>query len=91
MNIFKSSFLIIGEGITFQHCSSFFEENDIIYFSTTTSDVVDINDNRIICKKKKIDLDKVLWALEDLQHHIIVPEEIASKARGSIERMLELS
>ena len=40
---------------------------------------------------EKIDLDKVLWALEDLQHHIVVPEEIASKARGSIERMLELS
>ena len=63
MNIFKSSFLIIGEGITFQHCSNFFEENDIIYYSTTTNDVVDINNNEIICKKKKIDLDKVDYAV----------------------------
>ena len=44
-----------------------------------------------MANEAKIDLDKVLWALEDLQHHIVVPEEIASKARGSIERMLELS
>ena len=59
MNIFKSSFLIIGEGITFEHCSNFFKDNDIIYYSTTTDDIIDINNSEIICKKKKIDLDKV--------------------------------
>ena len=59
MNIFKSSFLIIGEGITFEHCSNFFKDNDILYYSTTTDDIIDINNSEIICKKKKIDLDKV--------------------------------
>ena len=59
MNIFKSSFLIIGEGITFDHCSNFFKDNGIIYFSTTTIDIIDINNSEIVCKKKKIDLDKV--------------------------------
>ena len=59
MNIFKSSFLILGEGITFEHCSNFFRDNDIIHYSTTTDDIIDINDSEIVCKKKKIDLDKV--------------------------------
>ena len=59
MNIFKSSFLIIGEGITFEHCSNFFKDNDIIYYSTTTDDIIEINSSEIICKKKKIYLDKV--------------------------------
>ena len=59
MNVFKSSFLIIGEGITFKHCSNFFKDNGIIYYSTTTDDIIDINNSEIICKKKKIDLDKV--------------------------------
>ncbi len=48
--------------------------------------------NRAICPNmKKIDLEKVLWALEDMQHRVVVPEEIADKARRSIEAMLELS
>ena len=63
MNVFKSSFLIIGEGITFEHCSNFFNENDIIYYSTTTNDIIDINNHDIICKEKKIDLNKVDYAL----------------------------
>ena len=47
---------------------------------------------RALCPNmKKIDLEKVLWALEDMQYRITVPEDIADKARLSIERMLELS
>lgn len=48
--------------------------------------------DRVLCPNmKKIDVEKVLWALEDMQYRVTVPEETANKARRSIERMLELS
>jgi quinolinate synthase len=50
-----------------------------------------VSDRALCPNMKKIDLEKVLWALEDMQYRITVPEEIADKARLSIERMLELS
>ncbi|MDF7800729.1 quinolinate synthase NadA [Pontiellaceae bacterium B1224] len=50
-----------------------------------------VSDRAMCPNMKKIDLEKVLWALEDMQHRIIVPEETANKARRSIEAMLELS
>ena len=37
---------------------------------------------------KRITLEKVLWALEDMQHPVEVPEGTAAKARQAIERML---
>ena len=40
---------------------------------------------------KLIQLEKILWALEDMAHEIIVPEEIADRARASIQRMLDFS
>jgi quinolinate synthase len=39
---------------------------------------------------KRITLEKVLWALEDMQHPVEVPEQVAAKARQAIERMLEV-
>ena len=33
-------------------------------------------------------LEKVLWALEEMRHEVIVPEEIRVKAKGCIDRML---
>jgi quinolinate synthase len=50
-----------------------------------------VSDRALCPNMKKIDLEKVLWALEDMQYRITVPEETAGKARRSIERMLELS
>jgi quinolinate synthase len=50
-----------------------------------------VSDRAMCPNMKKINLEKVLWSLEDMQHRIIVPKEIADKARRSIERMLELS
>ena len=50
-----------------------------------------VSDRALCPNMKKIDLEKVLWSLEDMQHRIIVPEETANKARRSIEAMLELS
>ena len=50
-----------------------------------------VSDRALCPNMKKIDLEKVLWSLEDMQHRITVPEETANKARRSIEAMLELS
>ena len=37
---------------------------------------------------KKITLEKILWALEDMQPEIRVPEEIRLRARTAVDRML---
>ena len=50
-----------------------------------------VSDRAICPNMKKIDLEKILWALEDMQYRVVVPEETANKARRSIEAMLELS
>ncbi len=50
-----------------------------------------VSDRALCPNMKKINLEKILWALEDLQHRIIVPEGIAKKAARSIEAMLALS
>ena len=44
------------------------------------------------CEFMKLnDLEKVHASLEDLEYKVIVPEEIARRARRAIERMLEIS
>jgi quinolinate synthase len=46
---------------------------------------------RAVCPNmKRINLEKVLWSLEDMTCEITVPQETMNKARGSIERMLEI-
>lgn len=45
--------------------------------------------NKAVCQNmKKTSVDKVLRALQTLEPRVTVPPEIASRARGSIERML---
>jgi quinolinate synthase len=39
---------------------------------------------------KRITLEKIVWSLEDMQYHITVPEDIASRARCAIQRMIEI-
>ncbi len=39
---------------------------------------------------KRITLEKVVWALEEMWHPVEVPEEIAARAKRAIERMLEV-
>jgi quinolinate synthase len=44
-----------------------------------------------ICPNMKlINLEKILWALEDMENRITVPEEIAIRARKAIDRMLAI-
>ncbi len=39
---------------------------------------------------KKITLEKILWSLQDMNHQITVPKPVMDKARGAIERMLQI-
>ena len=50
-----------------------------------------INPNAECAFMKTITLDKVIRSLETLQPRVRIPEEIATKARRSIDRMLELA
>jgi len=47
-----------------------------------------VTDRTVCPNMKKISLEKVLWAMEDMQHPVDVPAEIAGRARQAIERML---
>ena len=45
---------------------------------------------RAVCPNmKKITVEKIVWALEDMQYEIKVPEEIREKAKRSLDRMVE--
>jgi quinolinate synthase len=39
---------------------------------------------------KRINLEKILWAMEEMTNQITVPEETSTKARKAIQRMLEV-
>lgn len=45
-----------------------------------------------VCPNMKlITLEKVLWALEDLQYEVKIPDNIRIRAKQSVERMLQIS
>ena len=47
--------------------------------------------DRAICPNmKKITLEKVAWSLEDMQYKITVPQEIRTKAKKALDRMVEI-
>lgn len=46
---------------------------------------------RAVCMNmKRINLEKVLWSLEDMHYKITVPEEIRTKAKNSLDRMIAI-
>jgi quinolinate synthase len=50
-----------------------------------------VNPNAVCAFMKTITLDKIIRSLETMTPQIRVPEEIARRARRSIDRMLELA
>ena len=49
-----------------------------------------VKEKAVCPNMKKISLEKVAWALEDMQYQITVPEPICTDAKRSLDRMLEI-
>lgn len=49
-----------------------------------------VTEKAICPNMKKISLEKVVWALEDMQYQITVPEPVRTDAKRSLDRMLEV-
>ena len=72
---------IIGTEIGILHTLKKKEPDKKFYPATLLAD----------CENMKlINLEKILWSLEDMVYPVKVPEDIAKKAKKSIDRMLEL-
>mgnify|MGYP001229127348 CR=1 FL=1 len=71
MNFYKSSFLIIGKGVTYKHCKKFFDRNSITYKFIDTDEAIEIIDMKIILtqecqrrvKQKNIDLATIDYVI----------------------------
>ncbi len=50
-----------------------------------------VSDKAVCPNMKRINMEKVLWSLEDLSYEITIPQDIMDKARLSIERMLQIT
>jgi len=47
--------------------------------------------NKAVCPNMKLNnLEKVLWALQDMKFQVTVPEEIRLRAKSAVDRMLEI-
>ncbi|MHC4461437.1 MAG: quinolinate synthase NadA [Planctomycetota bacterium] len=47
--------------------------------------------DRAICPNmKKITVEKIVWALEDMQYKVKVPQDITAKAQKALDRMVEI-
>jgi quinolinate synthase len=49
-----------------------------------------VTEKAICPNMKKISLEKVAWALEDMQYQVTVPEPVCTQARRSLDRMLQV-
>jgi quinolinate synthase len=49
-----------------------------------------VTEKAVCPNMKKISLEKVAWALEDMQYQITVPEPICTQAKRSLDRMLSV-
>jgi quinolinate synthase len=51
---------------------------------------IPISEQAICPRMKLINLEKILWSLEDLSPVVKVPEDIQIKAKRAVDRMLEI-
>ena len=68
-------------------------ENGIIYRlkkENPQKDFYPVTERAVCPNMKLTTLEKVLWSLEELKSEVAVPEEVADRARGAIERMLDI-
>ncbi|MBI5756376.1 MAG: quinolinate synthase NadA [Nitrospirae bacterium] len=49
------------------------------------------SEKAVCVNMKRNSLEKVLWALEDMENIVIVPDDIGKRAKMAIEKMLEVS
>jgi quinolinate synthase len=49
-----------------------------------------VTEKAVCPNMKKISLEKVAWALEDMQYQITVPDPVCTDAKRALERMLEV-
>ncbi len=50
-----------------------------------------VNPDRAVCPNmKKITVEKILWSLQDMKERVTVPADIATRAVGCIQRMLDI-
>jgi quinolinate synthase len=50
-----------------------------------------VSDKAVCPNMKRINLEKILWSLQDMTYEIKVEQSTMDKARGAIERMLEIT
>jgi len=76
----KAKEFVIGTEVGLLHRLKKENPGKSFYLATPLSD----------CPNMKLTtLEKMIWSLEDMVHRVVVPDEIAAKARVAIERMLE--
>lgn len=50
-----------------------------------------VNPDRAVCPNmKKITVEKILWSLQDMKERVTVPVDVAARAVGCIQRMLDI-
>jgi len=54
------------------------------------AEFVPASDRAVCPNMKKITLEKIVWALEDMQYKISIPEAIRKKAKKALDKMVEV-
>ena len=54
------------------------------------AEFIPANDRAVCPNMKKITIEKIVWALEDMKYKISVPEAIRQKAKKALDKMIEI-